>query len=236
MFLLQTALYYTNPKNNAYNCKINYPAQVQPNIDESQNLGKDKLGNNLPAAFDNLVRPLFGLPLEVDPAIAAKEKATMYWLHDKVQQLYNYAPCTGSGSGTAVPFALQNKMAPNFGPSTLHFIQEVNETNAGSNFTVTPLAYTALGFDAAGTKTTVVVVRGTMSRSEWIINAIANQLFVTTETLKTSPILSPFLDTQIHLGYAETFKQIYAAINGSVTADNPARIIVTGHSKFSCRV
>lgn len=115
------------------NCKYDYPQEVQPNIDQSQDLGIDKQGRTLPGPFANLLASGGGrLPYEVPLAAQEDEKATLWWLFDKTTQLTLYAPCSGGGS---VPFASLNQMAPGFTQGiVLYDVNEYNET-LPSNFT-----------------------------------------------------------------------------------------------------
>ena len=118
---VQRSLFRTS-RNGGFDCPHNYPSSVQPNIDQSQTLGKDKIGNSLPAAFDDLLQLPGGLPVQVSQATLDREKATLYWLFDKTTQLAFYAPCYTPN----VSFASSQAFAPNFGPSRVYFIQEYN--------------------------------------------------------------------------------------------------------------
>lgn len=211
-------------KNTLPNCKYNYPSAVQPNIDQSQTLGTDKQGNTLPGPFANLLAGPGGrLPDVVPQPTTDAESATLWWLYDKTVQPGLYAPCTGGGS---VPFASASTFAPGFGPPTLHYISEPDEP-AGSNYTHTPLAWTASGLDRDGNLTTVVAIRGTFSQSEWAANLQYNQRDITADD---PPVLAPWVGFQIHYGYSLLLEQIYGAIKANVSAAAPQRIIVTGHS------
>ena len=149
-----------NPASTLSNCRYNYPSAVQPNIQQDQTLGEDLQAQALPGPFEDLLaNPSGRLPDVVPAATTAAESATLFWLYSKATQLALYAPCSGGGS---VPFASIGQFAPNFGPSTLHYVSEPNEV-AGSNFTHTPLAYSGTGPDRDGLTTTVVVFRGTMT-------------------------------------------------------------------------
>lgn len=212
------------PSNAMFNCKYNYPAAVQPNIQQSQALGTDLQGQALPGPFENLLaNPSGRLPDTVPQATTDAESATLAWLFDKTTQLALYAPCTGGGS---IPFASTAAFAPNFGPSTLHYVTETREAPA-SNFTYTPLAYSGTGPDRDGLTTTVVAFRGTMSASEWATNVGYNQRLI---KLESPPALAPWVGLQIHNGYSLLLEEIYPSIKAAVTAANPQRIMVTGHS------
>lgn len=74
-------------------CAGDYPSYMQGLIDQSRNVSTDKHGNRLPGRFANL---LTGgqLPFTVDASTVENEKATLWWLFDKTQQLGELTGCS----------------------------------------------------------------------------------------------------------------------------------------------
>jgi hypothetical protein len=209
-------------------CAGDYPSYMQGLVNQSKGLGTDKDGRRLPGPFVNLLQN-GSLPDLVSDNTIEAEKATLFWLFDKTQQLGPWAACD-DGSGE-IPYELKDTFAPGFGPATLYHIQNDYEF-PGSNFTDTAILQSAVGLDAGSKRTLVLAFRGTKARSEWISDLMYNQTRVDDETLSTYPwsILEPFRGMAIHTGFARIFVQIYEKVRNDVTRENPDRIIVTGHS------
>lgn len=206
-------------------CPGNYPSFRQGMVDQSLRLDKDLKNNTLPGTFADLLGSNGRrLPAQVNQSTIEAEKATLFWLYDKVQQLGAWVTCDNG----QVPFTFA---APRFGPPTFYRIDnEFEFRNLTTNMSNTALALSSMGKDSADEDTFLLVVRGTVARSEWINDFQYNQLQVTEETLATKPLLAPFLSMSILSGYVGLFEQIYPSIKANVTASNPDRILVTGHS------
>lgn len=208
-------------------CQGDYPSYKQGLIDQSKTLGTDKAGNPLPGPFVDLLAD-GQLPDQVPWDTIEQEKATLFWLFDKTQNLGPWAACDDKSGRIKYPF--KDEFAPGFGPTNLYYINNDNE-QPGSNFTYTPIAQSAISKDG---KTFVLAFRGTNSRSEWIYDFAYSQ-FDVTDTLLQDPTyanLYPFKNTKIHRGFAIVFLQIYYNIYQDVKAAESqlTRIIVTGHS------
>lgn len=212
-------------------CTGAYPSSMQGLVDESMSLGEDSFGNALPGPLADLRQTNNGaLPKFVDPNLVEAELATLYWLFDKTQQLGPWAACDNG----QVKYALKDKFAPGFGPTTLYYVNNTFENVLyppnflRSNFSRTAFAQSAVSTDGL---TMVIAIRGTRARSEWIADMQYNQVLVTDEVLVTNPLLRPFYGMGIHFGFTTIFEQIYEGIWTSVVAATSAtRIIVTGHS------
>lgn len=211
----------------ATSCKGSYPSFIQGFVDQGKDLKTDKNNNPLPGTFANLLQQNSGhLPVQVDEGTVNAEKATMFWLYDKVLQLAAWTKCDDG----QVPFAFANALAQGFSAPTYYRITNTHEFPKSVNLTNPVLALSATGPDAASQNTFLLVVRGTIARSEWIADFKYNQINVTDAVLATRPILAPFKGMSIHAGYAGLFEQIYPGIMANVATAPPQRILVTGHS------
>jgi hypothetical protein len=199
------------------NCPATYPDYMQPVIDQSKNLNTDTGDKTLPQPFDDYSGDL---PYYIPQDSIDKERATLFWLFDKTQQLGPWSACNPPDGSVQYPF--KAKFAPGFGPPTFHHIRHDDFEFPGSNFTETVLAQSSVSDD---TKTFLLAFRGTKARSEWIADFKYNQVELPADT-------QHFFNMRIHAGFAELFGKVYPSIQQEVANLNPPpeRILVAGHS------
>ena len=223
-------------------CKGAYPNSMLPRITQSQNLKTDKEGSAIPVTFfKNYLENGGSLPYNIEQSVLDNERATLFWLFDKTQQLGPWQACDSDDGRVGYPFA--DQLAPGFGPATFYNITNEFERapipdliRGPSNFSNTVLAVSALSDDG---NTFLLVVRGTRARSEWITDFTWNQVNIDAVKATINEYLSPFVDTAVHAGFLDLFEKIYPDIyneylyfydyyvnNGFM----PPQIVVAGHS------